>query len=581
LFTSVAAKDNWIEIRSKNFTLVGDAGEKDIRSVATKLEQFREALKLLLPKATLEREVPTIVYVFSSNSSFRPFKPRVKDKIQDSVAGYIMERPEAMYIALTEEELGGLSPYEVIFHEYYHFVLDNNFDAPPPWLNEGLAEFYSTFKMDKNGKGFQLGAPISRHFNSFNSRSILPLEKLLNTKYGTPEFSKRNKDNIFYAQSWAFIHFLVLGNEGKRKPQFTKFVNQLNSGMSLEENFRQSFQTDYKNMENEFRAYLGKYLFPVTNYTLQNALQFESNMQSRSVSEAEVEFLLGRLLWNLGEAESAEKYLQKSIKLSPDFAPAQTLLGYMRLRQRKYDEAERFLTRAIALNSQDYLAYTYNGSLLAQQNKSEEAIKSFEQAVQLQPNIPQTHAALASYYASIGKDKQAAGSYGQAIRLAPRNPSFFYSSSIVNLRLRRGFQAALQAQTWLRLRGWDKESSPYAAFVSYFGFRQVQRKQEADQLLKLAAERLDSKIWAYSIVRYLQREITADELLKLAGTDKDKLTESHCYIGLDLKFDGKTSEALPHLQWVKDNGNRNFIEYGFAMAELEHIENAPAPAIPK
>ena len=36
--STVAAKDEWVQVRSKNFFLVGNASEKDIRKVATRLE---------------------------------------------------------------------------------------------------------------------------------------------------------------------------------------------------------------------------------------------------------------------------------------------------------------------------------------------------------------------------------------------------------------------------------------------------------------------------------------------------------------------------------------------------------------
>jgi hypothetical protein len=35
------AKDTWTTVHSKDFTLVGNASEKDIRQVANRLEQFR------------------------------------------------------------------------------------------------------------------------------------------------------------------------------------------------------------------------------------------------------------------------------------------------------------------------------------------------------------------------------------------------------------------------------------------------------------------------------------------------------------------------------------------------------------
>jgi hypothetical protein len=47
IFSSVnaSAKDDWIQVKTKNFLLVGNAPEKDIRRVATKLEQFRETFR--------------------------------------------------------------------------------------------------------------------------------------------------------------------------------------------------------------------------------------------------------------------------------------------------------------------------------------------------------------------------------------------------------------------------------------------------------------------------------------------------------------------------------------------------------
>ena len=77
--------------------------------------------------------------------------------------------------------------------------------------------------------------------------------------------------------------------------------------------------------------------------------------------------------------------------------------------------------------------------------------------------------------------------------------------------------------------------------------------------------------WPYPVFRYLKREITEEQLLALA-TDSDKLTEAHTYIGLDLSLDGKRQEALPHLDWVRENGNKNFVEYPLALAEIERIK---------
>src|SRR6476659_10748043 len=74
--TTVSAKDTWVSVRTKNFFMLGNASEKDIRKVGLKLEQFREVFTRLFPKLKFNTPVPTTVIVFKSDSSYGPFKLR-------------------------------------------------------------------------------------------------------------------------------------------------------------------------------------------------------------------------------------------------------------------------------------------------------------------------------------------------------------------------------------------------------------------------------------------------------------------------------------------------------------------------
>src|SRR5919112_1684008 len=69
------AKEKWTRARSKNFLIVGNAGEGKMREVATRLEQFREAFARIFTAARFISPVPTTVLVFKSDSSYEPFKP--------------------------------------------------------------------------------------------------------------------------------------------------------------------------------------------------------------------------------------------------------------------------------------------------------------------------------------------------------------------------------------------------------------------------------------------------------------------------------------------------------------------------
>ena len=89
----VSAKDTWVSIRTKNFLMVGNANEKDIRKVALKLEQFREVFTKLFPNMTFNTPVPTTVVVFKSKSNYAPFGP-------PNSGGYFQAGQDVNYIAL-------------------------------------------------------------------------------------------------------------------------------------------------------------------------------------------------------------------------------------------------------------------------------------------------------------------------------------------------------------------------------------------------------------------------------------------------------------------------------------------------
>src|SRR6267378_14150 len=132
--SSVFAKDTWTSIRSKNFSLIGNVSEKDLRQVGVRLEQFREVFARLFTKANFSSPVPTTVIVFKSDSSYRPFK------VIPNTAGYFQPGHDVNYITLTTEVRGEQNPFNVIFHEYTHLLISNTSGNVPTWFNEGLAE---------------------------------------------------------------------------------------------------------------------------------------------------------------------------------------------------------------------------------------------------------------------------------------------------------------------------------------------------------------------------------------------------------------------------------------------------------
>jgi tetratricopeptide (TPR) repeat protein len=571
LFTSTAdSKEKWMSVQSEHFRMVGNVSEKTLQDVGYKLEQFRSAFSLLFPSLQLDDFQPVKVFVFNSHNSFRPYKPLYEGKPRENIAGYFLTDETAKYIAFTTDGTG-IDRYELIFHEYTHFIVEKNFPNAPVWFNEGLAEFYSSFETTNNGKKIRLGLPLSRHVQNLKNRYFLPFEMFLRVDHRSPYFNESNKSNIFYSQAWAFVHYLLIGNNGMRRAQFQLFFDKINAGEFLENAFKDAFQIDYKQMENELKNYVSQPSFFVIESTFNHKPNTATDFRVVTISEPEVEILLADIQAYVGRLEEAANKFQKIIFDNPNFSDGYLFLAKLRLYQERYDEAKLLVEKAVSLNSKNWLAQYYYGNFLRDKGNFEEAITAYRESTKIMPGFSYSQSALAFTLSLTDNLNEAITTYQKLIELEPYNEQNYRNLSNILLRAGRGQLAAEYAKKFLRMKGWRNENSHYAALVVYFALLQTQETKAAEQFLNDALSKLDSTVWAYPVLRYLKGELTAEQVLNKAN-NQQKQIEAHAYIGMNLSFKGNITDALTHLNWVKENGNKNTAEYGFAISEIKRIE---------
>jgi predicted Zn-dependent protease len=322
-------------------------------------------------------------------------------------------------------------------------------------------------------------------------------------------------------------------------------------------------------LERELRSYVGKFNFPVLNIAFPKQLQVAGERQRTLMPEAEVQFYFGDLLLRGSRFDEAETFLQRSLELDPNFTMSQISLGILRMGQQRLPEARKLLEAAIASDPRNYLGHLYYGNVLTREAQLEEAINSYQQAIKLRPDLARPYSDLAYAYLNIGKDELAVEAFNRATSIDPRNPHIYRTRSNVYLRLARGSLAASDALTYLSRQGWHDDHSGYMALAAYFGFRQAKQTTLAAKILEEASSKLGNE-WSHQLIRYLQHKITEQDVLALA-TDYEKLTKSHAYIGLDLSLNGMREKALAHLQWVRENGDKNLVEYPLAITEIRRL----------
>lgn len=573
-----AMAGDWVKVETTNFTLVGNAGEKNIRKVGFKLEQFRKILSNSLPNMRLNSSVPTYVYVFATEDDFKPYKTQAgldKDKDKDTVA-YFSATSDANYVAMsndyTSETLSS-----IIFHEYFHFVMEKNLSNAPLWLNEGLAEYYGSMEIEDDGITFRLGKPIPSLVYTLRDRNVMPLQKLFSVDTRSPEYTERSRAGQFYSQSWALIHYLLYGNNMKYRERFSVFVDLLVSeNATAEQAFLKAYQVTPAQIEKELDQYIRRFTFSVAEYKLPEKINWDAAFKAQPLAKAEEITRLGDLLYILRRNEEAEAKYQEALKSDANFAPAYLSLGKVKIRQRNFTGAKSYIEKSLTLDPNNYLAHAYLGIILLAEGNKDAAVESYKKAIAAKPEVARNYSALGAIYSNSGNDKDATAAYNKAMLLEPREKNYYFPLSFILFRNNARYQSGMRAVSYIGLAGWSDERSVYAAIFAYLGYKnQAASAAAADVLLKEALAKLDSKAWGYSILRYLGKEIDREELLRQADS-KDKKTEAYTYIGLNLMLEKRTDEALECFKWVKDNGNRDFIEYGFALREIERIEKVPA-----
>lgn len=392
-FPTLAA-DKWTRVQSKNFTLVGNATENEIREIAEGLEVFRTAFSRFF-RLKEGASVATTVLVFRSDNAFKPFKPVYQGK-PANVAGYFQPGPDMNFIALAAD----MQTPRVIYHEFVHRLVSDNMGRQPPWFQEGFAECFSTMEIIGKDKKVRLGRAIGEHVALLNERKFMPLEELFSVVHGSPEYNEEEKQGLFYAESWAFVHYMMFNTE-QRRAQFNTFLAEIGRGTPAATAFQQIFNVELPVFQKEFEAYIyGRQAWNLFEVQTPAGLDRSKDMASRVISESEAESYLGDLLLRLGRLTEAETHLTKAIQLDSKLSSAQAAMGRLQLRKGNRTEALAFAKSAAELDPNNYLARYSYASLLRNQEASDsdrEIIRvELRKTIELAPQFVEATEMLAS-----------------------------------------------------------------------------------------------------------------------------------------------------------------------------------------
>ena len=158
-----ASHDPWLRIQSPNFELFTTAGERDGRGLLLHFEQVRGFFQEAFGREFASRK-PVRLIAFRNEKEFAPYRPN------EAAAAFYHPGRDHDFIVMSHISA---EESQVATHEYTHLLINQAGVEMPVWLNEGLADLYST--LEQAGTRTVLGAPPpaarGRSSRSVGSRS--------------------------------------------------------------------------------------------------------------------------------------------------------------------------------------------------------------------------------------------------------------------------------------------------------------------------------------------------------------------------------------------------------------------------
>ena len=246
----------WLKAETDRFVIYGEGREAQLRELAAKLTTFDSLLRTMNPAArTALPERRFEVYLARDHNDMRTVRPGLDVR----TGGFYAANPNAVF-AMARMQGRGLDADDVLFHEYaHHFMLENFPAAYPAWFVEGWAEYYMTVQIKQ--KDVTVGAyNENRAYWLFNTQ-WLPLETMLSKATWEIEPGRRH---IYYSQAWLLMHYLR--TDEARAAQLNKATAAIAAGQDPVKALEEATGMDMATLTKALRGYRKLPIYTLTEF---------------------------------------------------------------------------------------------------------------------------------------------------------------------------------------------------------------------------------------------------------------------------------------------------------------------------
>jgi tetratricopeptide (TPR) repeat protein len=344
----------WFEVTTPHFVVQSDASLEKAREFAEGFEQgFAELEAIAFPRGMASPQRLRVIVLRDAEERYE-YWPRIGGYSADKLVGELERRPVLVFSG-ERYPMNDKAVRQVFLHELTHRFVAATYGPVPVWLNEGLADYWSTLRFD-NGYAVLGEVPAGRTVTAGLTPSV---QRLVEADQPTFYGGGRRADEAgavarnYYCGAWALVHFFRNGPDDERA-RFRRFVGSLDGRTPAREAWVSVFgATPSPALERGFFQYLGamrwdKILLPAD---VPAAAPIEAE---RALTDVEIDLLWARLLPDDDNARPlARRALEDALRREPASAEVAYWAGTILLGRGRRSEAREQFERAIAAAPKD------------------------------------------------------------------------------------------------------------------------------------------------------------------------------------------------------------------------------------
>jgi tetratricopeptide (TPR) repeat protein len=186
-----------------------------------------------------------------------------------------------------------------------------------------------------------------------NAARLLPLREVLEADAQSPHYHEQDTRGLFYAQSWALVHYLLFGSSGHPSP-LRAYMDELAKGAGAADASRRAWGHDLDALQREMVRYVRGWTTNGMRVTVSPLP--EAEVRQAPLPPAQAEFYKGDFLVHDRRPRDARPYLERAMALDPALPGPYRSLGLAHYYAKERADALRWLGAAIERDPQDGVA---------------------------------------------------------------------------------------------------------------------------------------------------------------------------------------------------------------------------------